>query len=178
MSDQRKSKPVSLLTALLQAAWLSKIYHPPAILSSVDSSFPEIQTLSLQFAITLFTPAIHSDVNQDPFDPLGRALQANHQRLRHVPYALNDGYTYVHETHLDAPDLGAVVIVVFDGNSVEKQKEFAEIVKKKVGDQLPMVLIWIGKVGRRMGFKSVLKCDTYSRRMLVDTARLLFSVGV
>ena len=100
-----------------------------------------------------------------------------------MPYALEAGFTYVHEAHLADPSIGAVIVVTVDGGSADAQSGFADCVLKRSnrggGRALPAVKIWMGKVSRRRlggadGWDSAVRCSNFDSEQLEDTAALIF----
>jgi hypothetical protein len=178
MSEQSQPNPnVSLLARQLQRADISELHVQPAVIRSADQSFSPIRNLPKQQAIVLFTPAIPSSTNYDPFEPLGRAILSHHPKVRHVPYSLKDGYTYVHEAHIMDANVGAIVVVVVAGDKLEEQSEFASAVIQKIkqtSGMMPVVNVWIGKGGGSLGYDSVVRCSSYDSSQLRDTASLIF----
>lgn len=75
------------------------------------SDLAAFRSLSEDENIMLFTPAVPNldGENMDPFEPLGRALTAYHERIKHVPFT-RDGFTAMHSSFLAYAD---AVIVVF-----------------------------------------------------------------
>jgi len=100
-----------------------------------------------------------------------------------VPYALEDGFTYVHEAHLADISVGAAIVVTVDGGNADAQSEFADCVLKRSnrgnGRALPAVKIWMGKVSRRGlggadGWDSAVRCSSFDLEQLENTATLIF----
>lgn len=148
MEESRRSMP-SLEPLTRQ---VGTIRLEPAM--DTDSTFfTAVQNLPEEQAILLFTPAIASETDSDPFEPLGRAIHTHHRIVRHVPYSLIDGFTYVHEAHLAHPSVGAVFIAVLSGEEYEQrwlnqQKRFSDSVLKGTnrpdGTTLPAVRMSVG----------------------------------
>lgn len=127
----------------------------PAI-DTHSNPFAAVRHLPKEQAILFFAPAITSKTNSDPFEPLGREIHTHHCKVRHVPYSLVDGFTYVHEAHLAHPSVGAVFIAILSGEDLEErglsqQKKFSDSVLKKTnrpgGTTLPAVRMRIRAKG-------------------------------
>lgn len=128
----------------------------PAIDPDSNQMFAAVRNLPEEQVILFFTPAIASRTDSDPFEPLGRAIHSYHRKVRHVPYSLIDGFTYVHEAHLAHPSVGAVFIIILSGDDYEEkwldqQKNFSDSVLKRTnrpdGTTLPSVRMRIGAKG-------------------------------
>jgi len=175
-AGENKNSTTSITTTLPLHGVHGEIYKEPAILSSANISFTCFQQLDDELALVLFTPAIPSSIDEDPFEPFGRAIQANHPHVRHVPYSPSDGFTYVHEAHLRRVDVVAAVVVVVGNETVEEQMKFAQKAKNVLDGEMPAVLIWIGHGlnGADLGFELVLQCMDVTRTLLIGVARSIF----
>ncbi len=88
--------------------------------------------------LLLLTPTIHSTPRpqtaapSDPFEPLGRALERTHSRIRHVPYTVSAGLTSTHMVFLSRAS--AVVLVLRNSSSAftESQEEFTVVLRHVV----------------------------------------------
>lgn len=161
MEEKRRMVPsVELLTR--QVGTMS-LEGKSGIDADSDQIFATVRNLPEEQAILFFTPAIASKTNSDPFEPLGRAIHSFHGKVRHVPYSLVDGFTYVHEAHLAHSSVGAVFVVILSGEEYEErwldqQKKFSDSVLKRTnrpdGTTLPAVRIRIGikDTGRASGW--------------------------
>jgi hypothetical protein len=188
MSQTGQSKPnINLLARQLRKVDLVDKHVQPAVIRATDQSFSGIQNLSKQQAIVLFTPATPSNTNYDPYEPLGRAIHSHNRKVRHVPYSLKDGFTYVHEAHLADASVGAVVVVAVGGEHAKEQNKFAHSVLQRTnrmgGDALPAVKILIGKMPRKGlvgadGWDSAIRCVAHDPDQLKDTAALIFSAAI
>jgi hypothetical protein len=182
MREQSQANPtVSLLARQLQRTEIVDLPVKPAVIRSTDQSLLTLSTLPKHKAIVLFTPAIPSSTNFDPFEPLGRAIHSHHQKVRHVPYSLKDGYTYVHEAHLEDGGVGAVVVVIVNGKKVAEQIHFADSVLQKtrhMAEDMPAVKIWVGKGSFRMnGYNYAICCTSHDPDQLRNTATLMFGAS-
>jgi len=191
MSDQSRSPPnINLVTSKLRNVEIAGEHTEPAIIQCKDQSLSAIRSLPKEQAIVLFTPAVFSNIptipphiNLDPLEPLGRAIHSYHRKVRHVPYALKDGFTYVHEAHLADASVGAVVVVAIGGENLEAQNSFADYVLQKSnrhdGRALPAVKIWIGSPRRSgekgsSGWDSAVRCCCFDKEELKGAAALIF----
>ncbi|KAK7534095.1 uncharacterized protein J3D65DRAFT_471784 [Phyllosticta citribraziliensis] len=85
----------------------------PACLSGIRN------LLSLQ-NLWLFTPYLPFPSKSDPFEPLGRALHAYHQEVRHTVYVPENGLTPTHLAFLQ--HAAAVVLVIFTNYPQERRR--------------------------------------------------------
>lgn len=163
---------VETLTQELDLFVLGNSSGEPAIEeASEEQCFMTIQNLFKEQAVLLFTPAISSRTDIDPFEALGRAIHSHHRKVRHVPYSLKDGFTYVHEAHLADPSVGAVLLVVLHGDVnqtewLQQQKKFSSLVlegtNRPEGTTLPAVRLRISKrqeCSGNEGWDSEIWCD-------------------
>lgn len=93
---------------------------------------PPTSILLLLTPIVQSAPSLQSAAPSDPFEPLGRALERSHSRIRHVPYTVSAGLTSTHMVFLNRAS--AVVLVLRNSSSAftEAQEEFTSLVQRVV----------------------------------------------
>ncbi|QDS76728.1 hypothetical protein FKW77_001223 [Venturia effusa] len=152
----QKHRMIPIVETLAPQADKISLEERSEIDSDSNRTFATIRNLPDQEVILFFTPAIASKSDLDPFEPLGRAIHSYHRRIRHVPYTLTDGFTYVHEAHLAHASVGAVFMVVLFGHNYEErwldqQKFLSDSVLKRTnrpdGKTLPSVRMRVGATG-------------------------------
>ena len=94
--------------------------------------FPPTSILLLLTPTVPSSPNLQSAAPFDPFEPLGRALERSHSRIRHVPYTVSAGLTSTHMVFLSRAS--AIVLVLRNSSSAftETQEEFTSHVRHVV----------------------------------------------
>lgn len=122
---------LELHAALAQAAYCASITtlttSPSPLLG-----FPPTSILLLLTPTVLNAASPQSTPPSDPFEPLGRALERSHSRIRHVPYTVSAGLTSTHMVFLGRAS--AVVLVLRNSSSAftEAQEEFTSLLRHVV----------------------------------------------
>ena len=181
-SVRRNHRKASDITKLLQDTSLSE--------RPVEPSFQKVDRGQLSVwrgappssNLVLFTPAIPSTSDIDPFEPLGRALSAYHGQVRHVPYLPTRGMTTTHSTFCSVA--GSIVIVacqiiegygpISSASLRGQQHAVRDIRDVALANQIPIVLIEIGAVDCGHLFSTVIQCGGYTAGMLEMVTRLVF----
>lgn len=132
--------------------------------SSPPAAFIPLTALAPSSLLLLLTPAVpplSPTSTSDPFEPLGRAINALHPtlRIRHVPYTLSAGLTGTHTAFLRRAD--AVVLVLCNNSSafVGSLLEFVETVMVIWGErqvQMEVVVVGAGDPRDLVGVRTVL----------------------
>ncbi|KAF2432214.1 hypothetical protein EJ08DRAFT_138799 [Tothia fuscella] len=178
-----KKYQASLISSMMQKTSLNASPLPsspssqqPYILQNDDDALAAIRNIHPAKFILLLAPAVKSNTNMDPFEPLGRGIEKHHSRIRHVPYVSSSGLTKTHQHFLATPDTAAVVVVVVGSGNVDEQESFARKAWEGTHDSLPMVLVSIskGEGGSTYGFKTVVRCASYRPDDLREAADLIF----
>jgi hypothetical protein len=169
----------SLISSMLQKASLneSSASIAPYVLKNDDDALVAIRNIHSAKFLLLLAPAVKSDVNMDPFEPLGRGIERHHSRIRHVPYVPSVGLTRTHQHFLASPDTAAVVVVVVGGGSQVEQEKFAKKAWERANESTPMVLLLVKPSnwsGSTCGFKTVIRCGSYTPEALREAADLIF----
>lgn len=133
-NDSLASAEISL-ASLDQHRALAQAAYRACITSLTDQPPPLLGDPS-EFIVLLLTPTVQPapgspvSVPFDPFEPLGRALERSHRRIRHVPYTVSAGVTSTHMVFLDRAS--AIVLVLRNSSSAftEAQDEFTSIVRQ------------------------------------------------
>lgn len=94
--------------------------------------FPSTSILLLLTPTVPFSSNLSSAPSSDPFEPLGRALERSHSRIRHVPYTVSAGLTSTHMVFLSRAS--AIVLVLRNSSSAftEAQEEFTSHIRHVV----------------------------------------------
>ena len=130
--------PSEILTALLDqhSALAKAAYHASITTLTAEPSpligFPPTSILLLLTPTVPSGPNLPSTAPSDPFEPLGRALERSHSRIRHVPYTVSAGLTSTHMVFLGRAF--AIVLVLRNSSSAftEAQEEFTSHVRHVV----------------------------------------------
>jgi len=181
-SVRRSHRKSSDIAKLLQDASLSE--------RPVEPSFQKVDRGQLSLwrgapspsSLVLFTPAIPSSSDIDPFEPLGRALSAYHGRVRHVPYLPSRGMTTTHSAFCSVA--GSIVIVAcrtvenhgpISSASLEGQQHFVRDIRDMaLTYRVQVVLVEIGDIDCSHLFHTVVQCSDYATDTLETVARLIF----
>ena len=130
--------PTEISTASLnQYSGLAKAAYFACITSLTVGPSPLLGFPSTSILL-LLTPTVPSNPNSasapssDPFEPLGRALERSHSRIRHVPYTVSAGLTSTHMVFISRAS--AIVLVLRNSSSAftEAQEEFTSHVRHVV----------------------------------------------
>ena len=128
-SGQILSASLDQHAALAQAAYYASITslttQPSPLLGFPSASIMLLLTPTIQPG-----PGLPAATPFDPFEPLGRALERSHSRIRHVPYTVSAGLTSTHMVFLSRAS--AIVLVLRNSSSAftEAQDEFTSIVRR------------------------------------------------
>jgi hypothetical protein len=171
------------ITNLLQNTTLSEgSSTEPSFEKRDNEGLDAFRGLSKSSNLVLFTPAIPSNADIDPFETLGRALSSYHSRVRHVPYLPLRGMTTTHSSFCTTA--GSVVVVVcqlvqtygqVSGANLEGQQNFIRAIKDlATTSNVPIVLVEIGEGGCSHDFSTVVKCDGYTDKVQKKIAELIF----
>lgn len=179
--DQRYYRKTSDITKLLQDTTISdgqssSTSSQPNFMALSQTDLSTLRNLPSSANLVLFTPAIPSTCNIDPFEPLGKALSGYHRRVRHVPYIPSRGMTGTHETFCyHAASIIVVVCSALNNSNVKGQQNFAQaVVGLTLASTARVVLIEIGHGGVEFeGFSTVLRCGDYRNTTLERVADLI-----
>jgi hypothetical protein len=179
---QRHSRKTSDITKLLQDTTLSDgqsspTTSQPTFIALSQTDLSTLRTLPSSVSLVLFTPAIPSTCNIDPFEPLGKALSVYHRRVRHVPYLASRGMTDTHETFCHhAAFIIIVVCSAVNNSNLKGQRSFAQaVISLTLASTATVLLVEVGDGGGEMGgFSTVLRCGDYRNATLERVADLIF----
>lgn len=115
-------------SVLAQAAYCACI-TTPTVRPSPLLGFPSTSILLLLTPTVQSAPSAQTAAPSDPFEPLGRALERSHSRIRHVPYTVSAGVTSTHMVFLSRAS--AVVLVLRNSSSAftEAQEDFTSQIR-------------------------------------------------
>lgn len=180
--SQKHQRKTSNIAKLLQDASLSERSTEPNFEKVNDAELDIFRGAPASANLVLFTPAIPSSSDIDPFEPLGKALSTYHARVRHVPYLPSRGMTSTHTAFCNTA--GSVVIVVcqiienqgpISGASLKGQQNFVRDVRDVAKMcQAPILLVEIGDGDCSYGFNLVVKCEDYANDTQEKIADLIF----
>lgn len=183
-----RNVPTSTLALRLQLGDLSirdPLQSPASTPITPARTMSILNDLTPTASILLFTPVItpastvsskssssSSSTPMNPFEILGRALAANHPRIRHVPYIPAMGFTSTHPAFLGQAD--AVIVVVCETQSSRKESlrcQFAFAEKTREDSETPPVLIRCGDFDGIRGPKDVFPIVMQSGRLDEEVAK-------
>jgi hypothetical protein len=178
-THQRKTSDIA---KLLQDTSISDKALEPSFQKLDDDDISTLRGVPPSATLVLFTPAIPSRFDIDPFEPLGKALCRYHRTVKHIPYRPDVGMTVTHSAF--CVDAGSVIIIVcqvtenhgpVSSGSLKGQQNFA----RDVGDlaksyDAPVLLVEIGEGDCSKEFDLVVKCNDYSSQTLRRVADLIF----
>jgi len=179
---QRHYRKTSDITKLLQDTTLSDSQSSstpsqPNFIALSQTDISTLRTLPSSASIVLFTPAIPSTCNIDPFEPLGKALSVYHRRVRHVPYLPSRGMTETHETFCHhAAFIIIVVCSAVNNSSLKGQRSFVRaVVGLTLASAATVLLVEVGDGGEEFeGVSTVLRCGDHRNATLNRVADLIF----
>lgn len=170
------------IAQLLRITILDDPVMEPIFEKKDAAALKDFRGLARSTNLVLFSPAIPSNSDIDPFETLGRALSTYHGRVRHVPFLPMRGITDAHSTYCTTA--GSVVIIVCQ--LVEKraqvtpeglagQQAFARDMKRLADkSQVPNLLVEIGEGGCDEDFELVVRCNNYTDSTQKKMAQLIF----
>lgn len=178
---QRHYRKTSDITKLLQDTTLSdsqslSTSSQPNFIALSKTDLSTLRTLPSSASLVLFTPAIPSTSNIDPFEPLGKALSVYHRKVRHVPYLPSRGMTGTHETFCHhAASIIIVVCSIVNNSNVKGQQNFARaVVGLTLANATAILLVEVGDGGGDFeGFSTVLRCGDLGNATLERVADLI-----
>lgn len=159
---------------------------PPqaTLLRDHQGAVPLTKTLTGTARILLMTPVVAPlrngpDGAMDPFEPLGRAVEARHPWITHTPYVMRNGITGSHAAFIK---LASVAVVVFVVSGLPKANEpdqwgFAHVARLLgVGRQFIVLSCYDEPPSdaRMELFPTVVQVSDYSPAQLRAAADLLF----
>ncbi|KAI1075279.1 hypothetical protein F5B20DRAFT_394650 [Whalleya microplaca] len=153
-----------------------------ALIRDNQACIPLTRILSDGDIVVLLTPVVPSTQpsvgnDNDPFEPLGRALALRHPWIRHVPYTSRNGIT---STHVGFIKRAKTVIFIISGpptTSQSSQIEIAQIARMVAGQQ-PQIIVACRNV-RDLGlletnFPTIVQLPGYLPSDLQGAAKVLF----
>ncbi|KAM0328500.1 hypothetical protein ACHAQA_004907 [Verticillium albo-atrum] len=146
-------------------------------------NLPLTQHLAEEELILLLTPVIVPPAAtpdaQDPFEPLGRALAAQHPFVRHVPYTKQDGIT---STHTAFVERSRVIVFVINGppsDGEPSQAKLADAVSES-SEERPLIIISCCDIRSHdlnaESFATIIQTASITPSALAQAADLLFKL--
>ena len=182
LHGQRHYRKTSDIAKLLQDTTISdsqssSTSSQPNFTALSQTDLSTLRALPSSANLVLFTPAIPSTCDIDPFEPLGKALSVYHRRVRHVPYLPSRGMTSTHETFCHhAASIIIVVCGAVNNSNVKGQRHFARaVIGLTLASAATVLLVEIGDGGGEFeGFSTVLRCGDYRNATLERVADMIF----
>ncbi|KAI0012780.1 hypothetical protein F4779DRAFT_531862 [Xylariaceae sp. FL0662B] len=153
-----------------------------ALIRDHQACIPLTRILGDGDIVVLLTPVVPpaqpgAGSDQDPFEPLGRALASRHPWIRHVPYTSHAGVT---STHVGFIRRAKTVIFVISGLPTGSQSSQVEIARiaRMVADKRPQIIVACRNV-RDLGlletnFPTIVQLPGYLPFDLQGAAAILF----